>query len=255
MVTMARRGPAGRGCLPHNSARPNSSSIVSTRKTPTLRNAASRYVVAAGKRSCVRCGCFSGRSSPAHFDNYDWFGERNLAHNGQKRARRAHRLHVKQNAARVGIVAEMINKIAPVHISHGTDGNERAEPELGRSAPIENRRAKRAALSDEPYVARQRERLGECRVQTDVRQHHANAIRPNDPHLPASLENLLFKLCPSRPGFFEPAEIITAPFTPAVAHSATIPGTLAAGVAITARSTFSGASRIVENVFCPRGVQ
>ena len=39
-----------------------------------------------------------------------------------------------------------------------------------------------------------------------------------------------------------PAEMMTAPFTPAAAHSPTMSGTVAAGVAMTARSTFSGTS-------------
>ena len=43
---------------------------------------------------------------------------------------------------------------------------------------------------------------------------------------------------PAGPHSLNPAEMITAPFTSAAAHSATIPGTVAAGVAITARSTF-----------------
>ena len=37
-VTMARRSPRGRGCLPKTSAMPKSSSKVLTRKTPALRN-------------------------------------------------------------------------------------------------------------------------------------------------------------------------------------------------------------------------
>ena len=99
---------------------------------------------------------FAAAPERPDLDRDDWFRKRNFACSGKKRTRVAHRFHVKQNAARVRIVAEMINQIAPVHIGHGTDGNERAEPELGRSAPIENRRAKRAALTDKPDVARQR---------------------------------------------------------------------------------------------------
>ena len=136
-------------------------------------------------------------------DDDDWFRKRDLTRSGKKRARVAHRFHVKQNAARVRIVAEMINQIAPVHIGHGTDGNEGAEPELGRPAPIENRSAERAALTDESDIAGQRERLCERRVQTDVRQHHADAIRPDDPHLPASFENLLFEFSTSRSALLE----------------------------------------------------
>jgi hypothetical protein len=41
LVTIVRRGPSGRGCLPSDSARWNSSSMCVTRTTPPRRNAAS----------------------------------------------------------------------------------------------------------------------------------------------------------------------------------------------------------------------
>ena len=143
-----------------------------------------------------------GSGSP-DLDDDNWFRKRNLTRSRKKRARVAHRFHIKQNAARVRIVAEMINQIAPVHIGHGTDGNERAEPELCRPAPIENRRAKRAALTDESNIARQCQRVCERRVQTDVGQHHPDTVRADDPHLPASFENLLFEFSTSRSALLE----------------------------------------------------
>jgi hypothetical protein len=59
---------------------------------------------------------------------------------------------------------------------------------------------------------------------------------------------------PVDPHSLKPAEMITAPLTPAAAHSPIIFGTIAAGVAITARSTFFGTSRMLRNVFCPNNV-
>ena len=56
---------------------------------------------------------------------------------------------------------------------------------------------------------------------------------------------------PAGPHSLNPAEMITAPFTSAAAHSATIPGTVAAGVAITARSTSSGTSSNCWKRFLP----
>ena len=41
------------------------------------------------------------------------------------------------------------------------------------------------------------------RVQADVRQHDAYAVWPDDPHLSASLKNLLFEFRPGRPTFLE----------------------------------------------------
>ena len=47
---------------------------------------------------------------------------------------------------------------------------------------------------------------------------------------------------PSSPISLKPAEITTAPFTPASTHSRMMPGTVGAGVTMTARSTGSGTS-------------
>ena len=60
---------------------------------------------------------------------------------------------------------------------------------------------------------------------------------------------------PAGPDSLNPAEMMTAPLTPAAAHSLTICGTVAAGVAITARSTSPGTSLIVGNVFRSRTVE
>ena len=43
----------------------------------------------------------------------------------------------------------------------------------------------------------------EGRVQTEVRNHKAAAIRPNHPHWAAACDNLLFELHPDGPGFSE----------------------------------------------------
>ena len=45
---------------------------------------------------------------------------------------------------------------------------------------------------------------------------------------------------PAAPASLNPAEMMIAPFTPAATHSLTIPGTVAAGVTMSARSTGSG---------------
>ena len=54
-----------------------------------------------------------------------------------------------------------------------------------------------------PMLPGSAKRPRERRVQADVRQHHAYAVRPDDPHLSASLENLLFEFGPGRSTFLE----------------------------------------------------
>ena len=56
----------------------------------------------------------------------------------------------------------------------------------------------------------------------------------------ASSMTLCSSSTPAGPVSLKPAEMMTAPGTPASAHSRMRPGTVAAGVVITARSTFSG---------------
>ena len=50
---------------------------------------------------------------------------------------------------------------------------------------------------------------------------------------------------PALPASLKPAEMMIAPFTPAATHSRTTPGTVLAGVTITARSTLSGTAATV----------
>ena len=102
-----------------------------------------------------------------------------------------------------GIVAEVVDQVAPVHVEHRPDGNERAEAQLIRQAPVENGGAQCAALADEADVAGQSERFGKRCIQTDVRQHHADAVRTDDPHLAALGENLVFQFRASRSALFE----------------------------------------------------
>ena len=59
---------------------------------------------------------------------------------------------------------------------------------------------------------------------------------------------------PAGPHSLNPAETMTAPLTPAAAHSLTMPGTVAAGVAMTARSIGALIAPIPEYAFCPRTV-
>ncbi len=58
-------------------------------------------------------------------------------------------------------------------------------------------------------------------------------------------------LIPAAPHSLKPADMITAPGTPAVSHSPTTSGTVNAGVAMTARSTAAGTSAILGNAFTP----
>jgi len=96
----------------------------------------------------------------------------------------------------------------------GGESHEGAEPDILRKAPIEDRRAERAALADETNVAGPRHRAGEGRIESGERAHHTQAMGSDDPKraAPRLLEGL------SLEGFafgapLNPAEMIIAPFT------------------------------------------
>src|SRR6516165_5048481 len=94
--------------------------------------------------------------------------------------------------------------------------------------------------------------LGKSGVQTSRGDHHPKAIQPNQAHPTRRLSISFSSSCPLLPYSRNPAETIIAPFTPVDAHSATSFGTVAAGVAMIAKSTTAGASEIFGNAFTPR---
>ena len=75
-------------------------------------------VVAAGQRPGVRGGGFGGGFGPAGFENNNGLGERHLTGRGEKRAGVADRFHVDDDAARVGVIAQIVDQITPVHVEH-----------------------------------------------------------------------------------------------------------------------------------------
>jgi hypothetical protein len=105
----------------------------------------------------------------------------------------------------VRIIAEIVDQIAPVHVEHRADRNERAEPDVLPQTPVQHRRAQRTALTDERNPTRPRHRCRERRVQACDRVHYAQAVRAHDPHLPASrrLQHPSLQLDPLRADFLE----------------------------------------------------
>src|SRR5947207_15204152 len=107
----------------------------------------------------------------------------------------------------MGIITEMINQVAPVHIEHGAERSEGAETDFLAQAPIKNRRAERAALADEsdtPGVRHVRSKRG---VKLRPRRHHAEAVWTDDAHIatPCFRKDLLFQCRASRADFLKPS--------------------------------------------------
>jgi hypothetical protein len=121
----------------------------------------------------------------------------------------------------------------------------RAESHLFELAPIQNRGEQRSTLAQEGYVAGPRRILGKGGVQADRRIHDLQTVGAN--HGAWGRDAVCSWIwrsssTPCGPLSLNPAEITIADFTPASMHSPIMCGTVGAGVATTARSTFSGIS-------------
>ena len=102
-----------------------------------------------------------------------------LARRGKERTRIADRLPVNQDTERVRIIPELIKQVAPSDIEHRSCRNKRAEAHCFLVAPIENRRAKRPALTQERHIAREGAILRKRSVQSNRRIHDAQTIWPD----------------------------------------------------------------------------
>ena len=76
--------------------------------------------------------------------------ERHLARRREERPGVADRLHVDHDALRLGVVRQVVDQVAPADVEHRADRDERAEADVDPQAPVEDRRAQRAALAEEP---------------------------------------------------------------------------------------------------------
>ena len=79
LVTIASRGPLGRGCLASTSAMSNTSEIESTRSTPHPSEGGVQNLVATGQGSGVRRGRLGRRFGPPRLDHDDRLGQRHLS--------------------------------------------------------------------------------------------------------------------------------------------------------------------------------
>ena len=99
----------------------------------------------------------------------------------------------------------MINQIAPAHVEHGTERDERTKTDVLLQAPVEDCRAKRAALADETDAPRLRHVRRKRRVKFCAGNHHTQTVRPDDAdaRLVRLLQNLTFEFDPNRTDFLE----------------------------------------------------
>ena len=112
-----------------------------------------QHFIAAGQRAGVGSRRLRRLRRAPRFDDDDGLGQRHFARGREKRPGVADRLHIDDDAFGVRIVAEMVDQIPPAHIEHRAEGGKHAEADVFLQAPVQNRRAERAALADEGHAA------------------------------------------------------------------------------------------------------
>ena len=83
-----------------------------------------QHLIAPGEGSGMggcRLGCGLG---PADLDDYDGLCKGDLPCGRKERPGIPDGLHVDYNALGVGVIAQIVNEVAPIHIEHGSDGDE-----------------------------------------------------------------------------------------------------------------------------------
>ena len=136
-------------------------------------------VVASGQRAGVGRGSAGSGLGTSSLNYDDRLAESNLASCGKEGSRVTHRFHVYENALGVGIVAEIIDEIAPADIEHRSGRHDRAEAHVLLLAPVENGGLQCAALAEERNAAFLRHGFRECGIETDRGIHEAHAVGPD----------------------------------------------------------------------------
>ena len=103
------------------------------------------------------------RSARLHDD--DRLRARDLARRGEEGARVADGLHVQDDRVGLGVVAEMVDEVAPADVGHRAERDDAAEADALAQAPVEDRGDERAALADERHRGPGRPASSRRRVQ------------------------------------------------------------------------------------------
>ena len=198
-----------------------------------------QHLVAAGQRAGVRRGGLGGGLGAARLDHDDRLASAPPRAPPKEGAGVADRLHVDQDALRVRVVAEVVDQVAPADVEHRADGDEGAEADLLAQAPVEDGGASaplwlRKATLPGRAIAWAKVALKPLSGLITPRQFGPNRrIRPAPPAAPGSAA----PVPGPRARLPEARRDRRWRPTPASTHSPITPGTVGAGVTITARST------------------
>src|SRR5689334_6158314 len=128
----------------------------------------------------MRGGGFGRLSGSPGFDNNDRLLQCDFPRGREETASIDDRFHVDDDAARMRIAAEVFDQVAPIHVCHGTGGDDCAESDPLAITPLEDSRAQCAALTQKSDVANVCNRFSESAVESRNRTHYAKAVRPDE---------------------------------------------------------------------------
>src|SRR5262249_18783496 len=122
---------------------------------------------------------------PARLDDDDLLGAGRGPGGAEELADVADRLHVEDDAARVGVVAEVVDEVGEVHVEHGAHADEAAEADVGFPGPVEDGGADGAALAEQGDLAGPGHPGGEAGVEAADGVDDAQAVGADDAHAAA----------------------------------------------------------------------
>ena len=237
LATMASRLPRGLRGVVRARAAENISPMALTRSTPAPQRGV-EGVVAVAAGAAVRLGDGRANESLPGLDGDHRLDAGGGAHGAEKAARIAQPFEVEQDAFGLRVAGEMVEDLRQLDVVRfaGREDRRSRIPRCGSSR--ECGRTPRTIATPAPDFAG-RDRLHDRRrVQPGVRQDIAGGIRAEEADRIAACDR---RKLPAGQGVrAKPPESTTAPWMPRFAQASTMPGTVCAGVAMTASD--SGAS-------------
>ena len=132
------RARAGRGCLARTSAMSKRSEIESTRSTPTRRKAASSTSSLPASEPVCDAAAFAAASvRPALITMIGLVSATSRA--AERNAARRRSTPCRSRCTWCGVVAQVVDQVAPADVEHRADRDERAEADVVPQAPVEDR--------------------------------------------------------------------------------------------------------------------
>ena len=105
---------------------------------PTATKGGIEYRIAARERPGVGGRRLGRRLGASGLNHNNRLGQGHLPRRRQKRSRVANRLHIDDDAVGMGVIAQVVDQVAPAHIEHRTQGDKGAKADIFPQAPIQN---------------------------------------------------------------------------------------------------------------------